>query len=132
MNAKQKLHQSKLESWTLLIQAQAESGLTVKEWCAQNNLTIHAYNYWKHQLKEAYVDCCMPDIVQVPASAETSTAVSGGQSSGVLCESRESRNSRNLCDTQAVRISTADVDISFSSAASDDMILRVLKAVRHA
>ena len=50
MNTKQKLHQIKLQQWATRFQEQASSGLTVRAWCAENNLTIHTYNYWKHKL----------------------------------------------------------------------------------
>ncbi len=56
MNNKQKIHQIKLTQWTTRFQEQAASGLTVKVWCAENNVTIHTYNYWKHKLKLEYVD----------------------------------------------------------------------------
>ena len=46
MNNKQKLHQIKLTQWASRFQEQAASGLTVKAWCAENNVTIHTYNYW--------------------------------------------------------------------------------------
>lgn len=44
MNNKQKLHQIKLTQWATRFQEQTDSGLTVKAWCAENNITIHTYN----------------------------------------------------------------------------------------
>lgn len=41
------------------------SGLTVKQWCEQNNFTIHTYNYWKHVLKEELAGQMLPDIVPI-------------------------------------------------------------------
>ena len=52
MNAKQKLHQVHLQEWTVRFADQKASGLTVRQWCEQNNLSFHTYNYWKHLLKE--------------------------------------------------------------------------------
>ena len=66
MNNKQKLHQIKLTQWAALFQEQAASGLSVKAWCAEKNVTIHTYNYWKHKLKLEYMDSMLPaehDIV---------------------------------------------------------------------
>lgn len=66
MNHKQKLHQIKLTQWATRFQEQAANGLTVKAWCAENNVTIHTYNYWKHKLKLEYIDSLLPaehDIV---------------------------------------------------------------------
>lgn len=68
MNTRQKLHQIKLQEWLEHFQNQADSGLTVKDWCLQNDISIHTYNYWKHKLKEEYVQSTLPDIVPLAAS----------------------------------------------------------------
>ena len=65
MNAKQKLHQVHLQEWTVRFADQKASGLTVRQWCEQNNLSFHTYNYWKHLLKEEIVDQTLPDIVPI-------------------------------------------------------------------
>lgn len=52
MNTRQKLHQLRMNEWATRFSDQKVSGLTVKEWCGQNDLSIHTYNYWKHALKE--------------------------------------------------------------------------------
>ena len=47
MNAKQKIHQAKLNHWMSLFQQQAASGLTIRQWCEQNNCSFHSFNYIK-------------------------------------------------------------------------------------
>lgn len=69
MNTTKKLQQAKLDQWAVLCKEQSESGLTVKQWCEQNGYTIHTYNYWKHRLKESYVDSILPDIVPITPQA---------------------------------------------------------------
>lgn len=64
MKANSKIHQLQLEQWTNLIAEQAASGLTIRNWCAQNNISIHKYNYWKHLLKEDFADKALPDIIK--------------------------------------------------------------------
>ena len=75
MNAKQKLHQAHLAEWTARFSDQRASGLTVRQWCDQNHVSIHKYNYWKHQLKEEVVDQMLPDIV--PLAVTTPLSVTG-------------------------------------------------------
>lgn len=53
MNAKQKIHYAKLNQRIGLFKEQADSGLTVKQWCEENNYSIHTYNYWNSN-KEPY------------------------------------------------------------------------------
>ena len=40
-----KSHAAQLTKWLTLFDEQAASGLTVKDWCAANNISIHKYNY---------------------------------------------------------------------------------------
>ena len=60
---KTKLHQIHLQEWTVRFADQKASDLTVRQWCEQNNLSFHTYNYWKHLLKEEVVDQSLPDIM---------------------------------------------------------------------
>ena len=77
MNAKQKLHQIHLQEWTVRFADQKASGLTVRQWCEQNNLSFHTYNYWKHLLKEEVVDQALPDIVplSLPALSDSDSSL---------------------------------------------------------
>ena len=63
MNAKQKLHQIRLQEWAGRFAEQKASGLTVRQWCEVNHFSFHTYNYWKHLLKEEVVEQALPDIV---------------------------------------------------------------------
>ena len=116
MNAKQKLHQAKLYNWSEIFKAQASSGLTTKEWCCQNSVSIHAYNYWKHQLKENVVDALLPDIVPVNTALLDPYPVSN--------ESRD--------QSAVLTISYNDIHIRIGASISDEQILRMIKAVRYA
>ena len=63
MNARTKIHQLHLNEWITRFSEQKASGLTVKQWCEQKHLSIHAYNYWKHLVKEDLSRQVLPDIV---------------------------------------------------------------------
>lgn len=69
MNARQKLHRIQIQEWTVRFDNQKASGLTIRQWCEQNNLSFHTYNYWKHLFKEEVVDQTFSDIapLSVPA-----------------------------------------------------------------
>ena len=132
MNAKQKLHQANLAKWTSLFQEQASSGLTVKEWCAQNNISIHTYNYWKHVVKEVYVDSLLPDIVPVAPVPVPSLPLDPADSQKFESfHSLDSRNSCNSMDSGCVSIVIGDIRIEIGSSASDEMVSEIIKAVRH-
>ena len=126
MNSKQKLHQIKLAHWTKLFQEQASSGLTVKVWCQEHNISIHTYNYWKHLLKMECLDSLLPpehDIVPltVPVSAPSTTRC--------LPSTGHSLNAR---DCNSISITCGDIQVNIGSSVSEEQLLRILKAVRHA
>lgn len=138
MNTNQKLHQARLNQWAVLCKEQSQGGLTVKQWCEQNEYTIHTYNYWKHRLKESYVDSLVLEIVpitsSVPAAAEdvhhtvNSLAPVPACGSDVLHDSRESHES---CNTNPISILLDGVNISLDASTSDEMLFRVIRALRH-
>ena len=112
---------------------QASSGLTIREWCSQNDISVHAYNYWKHIAKETYIDSVLPPIVPVN-TAPTSISQTDSLSNNPV-NSSELRDSRNLSvklSANPVSIVIDDIRIEIGSAASDDMIISIIKAVRHA
>ena len=115
MNTTKKLQQAKLDQWAVLCKEQSESGLTVRQWCEQNGYTIHTYNYWKHRLKESYVDSVLPDIVPITPQAPAP-----------LHELRDSRIN------STISVSLCGVSISLDPSASDEMLCRIITALRHA
>lgn len=129
MNAKQKLHSAKLTHWTALFKEQASSGLTVKAWCLEHDISIHTYNYWKHQLKMECLDSLLPsdhDIVPLATPIITSAT------SGLLCSSDMLRASRESPGYDPISISCGDVQITIGSSVSEEKLLALLKVVRHA
>lgn len=128
MNHKQKLHQIKLTQWATRFQEQAASGLTVKAWCAENNVTIHTYNYWKHKLKLEYVDSLLPaehDIVALtPDLLQTCP-----DNTPVFCRLQDSHD---LHKHNTLSIACGDINISVGSTVSEEKLLLLIKAVRYA
>ena len=127
MNTRQKLHQIKLQEWLEHFQNQAVSGLTVKDWCLQNDISLYTYNYWKHKLKEEYVQSTLPDIV--PISTTLPSPVANTEALVPLHNSLESRDSLN---TNSIFITCGDIQFTIGSNTSDEQILRIIKAVRYA
>lgn len=138
MNAKQKLRQANLVKWTALFKEQAESGLTIKDFCVKHELSFHAYNYWKHVVKEAYVESLLPEIVPLTPHLADPVPTYICDSSPDSCDSLNSLDSRQpaeatpLPDTNRVSVSIDDVNIEIGSSASDELILKIIKAVRYA
>lgn len=125
MNSHQKLHQARLNEWASRFADQKASGLTVRDWCSQNNLSIHKYNYWKHQLKEAVTDQVLPDIA--PLSLPITNSVNGVAD----CTNRAIRtNTFNL--VQPVNLSINGINISLDANVPETFLCSLIKAVRYA
>ena len=127
MKATQQIHQTKLSQWTTHFREQAGSGLTVREWCQQNSLSIHAFYYWKRLAKEQYVNSLMPEIVPLTITDPQPLSVPED-----LTNSDKLQNSSSQKQSNEVTVSVGDIRISIGSLASDEMISGIIKAVRHA
>lgn len=73
--------QVKINQWKNLIMECRSSGIPVRQFCEEHNLSWHAYYYWlkriREQLAEAMPEKCSeaePSFVRLPAMPATSAA----------------------------------------------------------
>ncbi len=114
-------HQASLKLWASRISEQKASGILVDDWCNQNGVSRHQFYYWKRQLKEACLDSLLPDIVPitVPAMAQTPDSTS--------C------TTRTTCTINpTIRITLPGISLEMDDSVPTDMLLDIIKAVRHA
>ena len=138
MNARQKLHQASLAEWSVRFSEQKASGLTVRQWCLQNNLSIHKYNYWKHQLKEDVVDQMLPEIVQlsVPSSLPLSDAAptENNHIDHTVPDrvNRTIRANRTKYTNTNVRLCVDGVALELEPSVSEEFLRTLIRAVHYA
>lgn len=130
MNAKQKLHQVHLQEWTIRFADQKASGLTVRQWCEQNKLSFHTYNYWKHLLKEEVVDQSLPDIVPLSLPVFSGSDSSSGTTAPAFPSIRAIRSIRS--NNSNVKMLINGVSIEIDTAISEEFLGKLIKAVCHA
>ena len=130
MNAKQKLHQVHLQEWAIRFADQKASGLTVRQWCEQNKLSFHTYNYWKHLLKEEVVDQSLPDIVPLSLPVFSGSDSSSGTTAPAFPSIRAIRSIRS--NNSNVKMLINGVSIEIDTAISEEFLGKLIKAVRHA
>lgn len=123
MNTKQKLHQLRLNEWSSRFSDQKASGLTVKQWCDQNNLSIHTYNYWKHLLKEELASQVLPDIVPVSLPDTTNELLP-------MVSNNSSLTNRAIRSTEKLTINNISIEVD--SAISVAFLTTLNMAVRDA
>ena len=112
-----------MNEWATRFSNQKASGLTVKEWCDQNNLSIHTYNYWKHALKEELASQVLPDIVPIviPESSASPAPIVSNDSALTNCAIRST-----------AKLTYNNISIEFDSDISEAFLVTIIKAVRHA
>ena len=130
MNAKQKLHQVHLQEWTVRFADQKASGLTVRQWCEQNKLSFHTYNYWKHLLKEEVVDQSLPDIVPLSLPVFSGSDSSSGTTAPAFPSIRAIRSIRS--NNSNVKMLINGVSIEIDTAISAEFLSKLIRAVCHA
>ena len=94
-----------------------------------HNISIHTYNDWKHQLKLECLDSLLPsghDIVPLTAPIDTPSATEFLSTADLLS------NSRELQGYHSIYLSCGDIQITASPSVSEERLLALLKAVRHA
>ena len=135
MNAKQKLHPAHLTEWAARISEQKASGLTIRQWCEQNNISIYKYNYWKHQLKEQVVDQMLPEIVQLSIPAPLSyqdTSISESPDPHSSIADRTNRANRATYTDSNVRLCIDGVTLELEASVSEDFLRTLVRAVHYA
>ncbi len=66
MTAREAKHQYKLAEWTGRITERSKSGMTIRSWCAANDISERVYHYWLRKVRE-YASRFLP----APKSADT-------------------------------------------------------------
>lgn len=133
MNSAKVSHELRLSSWADRIRCQQESGLPIKEWCSQNAISRDQFYYWKRRLKESCLASALPDIVplNLPVPGQGCTTCTT-LSTPVPDPEPVDNASFTSCTTSPIALSLGGINIEISATASDDLVCRVIKAVRHA
>ena len=130
MSTRSIIHQATLNEWAYRIKEQKSSGLSVSEWCRQNNLSKDKYFYWKRQLKDEVVDQVLPDIV--PLAMPTASPPSSPIPTTSAIGSENCTSCATFTPTPTARILINGVSIEIDSSAPETFIRSLIKAVRHA
>jgi len=62
------MNQASLELWRKRIDNRKASGLKVADWCGENNLSTHAYYYWRKRIETVEGDSL--ETTEVPVFTE--------------------------------------------------------------
>lgn len=125
MNISKVTRQAKFERWTQIFMDQKSSGLSIKDFCSQNSISKDQFFYWKRKLKESVLESALPDIVPISLPEPS-------QSCATCTTCATWATGEDPASTFLARITIQDVSIEIGSAASEQLITGIIKAVRNA
>ena len=127
-------HSKQLRTWAKIIndcKAAKASGTTVKDWLKANNISHDTYYYWYAEVKKAYVNDSLPEIVPVDNELVSSSAsISSTTSNFSNVSSTRTRISSYALPS--IRLSINDVSIEINELTNPELLANVIKAVRYA
>ena len=62
----------RLQNWAEVIRAKQESGLSNREYCAQNGIAEKTYYYWLRKVRQAALECAPPELVRLEDERQVS------------------------------------------------------------
>ena len=65
MNSRLAATNIRIQQWTAVFKAKAESGLTVDEYCEQNGISRNAYYYWLRRARNAALEHTQTTFVEL-------------------------------------------------------------------
>ena len=133
MSTKSLLHQARLNEWITRFADQKASGLSVTDWCLQNNISKYKFFYWKRLLKDEAVTQMLPEIVPLAMPASV-PVVPSAPAPSITADTASS--TRTSCTTftpnSCARVYINGMTIELDSSASESFIHTIIKAVRYA
>lgn len=108
------------DNWAAIIQERQDSGQTIKQWCAENNISEGAYYYRLRQLREKLLQTMQP------SDAETKT-----EAKPVLVKIPDTVTTPAVNGT-ALRIRKGSAVIEVSNDASESILTMMKEVLLHA
>ena len=84
MDTRMVTNQVRMAKWSEIIRDRCESGLTIKEYCAERGISRDAYFYWLRKLRESAVASASEQFAELLPPAEPPAAA--GRATGVTIE----------------------------------------------
>ena len=65
-------------SWALMIQEQSRSGLSIRDWCSQNNISTKTFYYRRKQIRSELLQAASPVFAELVPPEGCSVSSSDG------------------------------------------------------
>lgn len=112
-------HEMRLMQWTPIIKSCHNSGISIRSWCAENNVNTNQFHYWQRRLrKEVYETLKETESHSKPNFVQLSTPV-------------ESLKNKSVFKADMILHIENNV-IELTNSVSEELLARVLKVISNA
>ena len=120
-------HEARLNNWKHIIEEcnNRPNGVTVKQWLSDNGIHEKVYYYWLRRVRQAAYDQLKTEntgsLVPSPNNSVSYAEITLTQS--IPTRSR---------DNAVAVLSTGNISIDISESASEEFLIKLMRAMRHA
>lgn len=74
------------QSWVLMVQEQSRSGLSIRDWCSQNNISTKTFYYRRKQIRSEFLQAASPVFAElIPPETEKASVADGFRPQLTIC-----------------------------------------------
>lgn len=125
MNVRRATSLIRKDQWMKIISERNASGLTVKEYCSQHNLNQGSYYYWLKKIRKGVLE-------ENSCHNESTTTLVPMMKSLSNQETSNDNDTTSYSKSCSLSITTNVMRIEFESNTSSDLILQVIRELKHA
>ena len=119
--------QYRYDKWAGIISERNASGLSIKDWCRQNNVKQTSYYYWLKKIRHSIAESLDPEdqkddeVTFVPMLSQTKTNEL----------SHVNNDKMSSVPQPEVIIKLGEITMEFGNQTSHELVLKVLKVLRN-
>lgn len=121
MNAQEVKRQYHLSKWRPIVQECRTSGMTVRAWCKENNVSEQQFFYWQHRLRE---ELCTS--LQIPEKEHKPTIFAP-----ISVQNHHKETLQSSPFIADLVISIGDYRLELANRTSPELLEALLKVIHH-
>lgn len=124
-----------LRTWAKIISDCKEakaSGIKVKDWLIANNISHDAYYYWYAEVKAAYVNNALPEIVAIGDDLLSTNVTVPTKVQDTTSSINKPVSIATTSSISCIKLSINDISIEINELTNPELLTNVIRAVRYA
>ena len=120
-------HEVRLNNWKSIVEEcnDRQQGVTVKQWLRDRGINEKVYYYWLRRVRQAAYD-------QMKAENASNLAIPSNNNVSYAEITLTTGEPAQSINSAAAVLSTGNISIAISEAASEDFLIKLMRAMRYA